>query len=121
MCLGTPGHLKHRFGAAYTIELRCEHSEEGSAPGPPGAAAGSVEARDAADARQAGLLEELSRELPGLRVSERSWGTVRASLPLGPQTPSMATIFRVRLRGVWGCCGRAGAPVAVGGRALHQF
>ncbi len=51
--------------------------------------------------RTQGLIQEyvvsgLTAELPGLAVVESGWGLVRCALPIGPHTPPMSAIFKVR-------------------------
>ncbi len=71
MCLGTPQHLKTRFGAAYAIELRCNTDQGDSTsganqPNQPNHLTGGQALR------QEYLVAELSATLPGLTVVSTS-------------------------------------------------
>jgi hypothetical protein len=112
VCLGTPHHLKARFGACYDIEVICTSSPgaagisvaqqvEGTASSSSlskAAAGGGVgdggEVELSPD--QQSLLSQLRGVMPGLVVREAAWGRLRMSLPLNPGAPPLSRVFEVR-------------------------
>jgi hypothetical protein len=119
VCLGTPHHLKARFGACYDIEVICSSVEAG-APGGQDLGAGSSSSSKAAAAGGSGgdeqlqlspaqhaLLSQLRGVMPGLVVREAAWGRLRLSLPLGPGAPPLSRVFEVsgsKVSYVWYTC-----------------
>lgn len=106
VCLGTPHHLKARFGACYDIEVICSsspthgagpqggHTTTHSSTDKSGAAAAGDEPLLLSPAQQA-LLSQLRAVMPGLVVREAAWGRMRMSLPLAPGAPPLSRVFEV--------------------------
>lgn len=97
-CLGTPQHLKSKFGDGYTLELRLGVSTEpaaaASAAGVAAQAAAGVEAAGPEAAQQVGTAEALAAAteraeqhfgsvMPGTLLLEKEPGRLLLRLPLG--------------------------------------
>ncbi|KAJ9523226.1 hypothetical protein QJQ45_024012, partial [Haematococcus lacustris] len=97
-CLGTPQHLKARFGACHDIEVHCSSSLVPAPPAHPSPAPDPSllpQGGHALPAQQQLLLLQLATLLPGLQLREAAWGRLRLALPLGPGSPPLSRVFQV--------------------------
>ncbi|KAL6764727.1 hypothetical protein V8C86DRAFT_3022151 [Haematococcus lacustris] len=97
-CLGTPQHLKARFGACHDIEVHCSSSLVPAPPAHPSPAPDPSllpQGGHALPAQQQLLLLQLAMLLPGLQLREAAWGRLRLALPLGPGSPPLSRVFQV--------------------------